>query len=104
MNPFIKLFFVIGIFLFGTLILLPFVWLVNKKKLLNIWGAIVIASGTGFGYGVSAFLLTYLDEKFQGWNTLQRISVGGQVFIWFFIGILILIPLSIWTRRLIKHS
>jgi hypothetical protein len=102
MNPFVKLILVIGIFSLGFVILLPFVWLVNKYKLLNIRGLLVAASGAGLGFGFSAFILSFLDEKPHNWDILRGLSIGGQIFVWFFIGSIIIIPLSFVFNKLIK--
>jgi hypothetical protein len=102
MNPIVKLILVIGIFSLGFVILFPFVWLINKYKLLNIWGVLVAASGAGLGFGFSVFILSFLDGNPQNWNILRSLSVGGQVFIWIFIASVIVLPLSFAINKLRK--
>lgn len=95
MNTIIDLVSVIAIFAVGFIILFFFLWVVNRKRLFNLWGILTASFGAGFGFGCTAFLATFLDEKSITWNLVQRLRVGLEIFLWFFVGSLILIPIVI---------
>ena len=104
MNVIIKFSTVMIIYALGFIIALTFVYQVNKKRLFNFLGLIIVAFGVGLGFGLVAYLSTFLDEKSQSWHLIERLSVGGEVFFWGFIGSIIGIPLAIFSQKIISQS
>ena len=103
MTGMIKIVSILAILALGFLILSFFLWLINRKRLFNIWGVIIASFGAGFGFSWTAFLWTFLDVYSKNWNLAQRLSVGLEVFLWSFGASIIIIPIAIAMTKARKR-
>ncbi len=103
MKTLIELINIIAIFSVGFIIIFFFLWVVNRKRLFNLWGVLTASFGAGIGFGCTAFLGTFLDEKSKTWNIAQKLSVGLEIFLWSFGASLIIIPIAIAMTKARKR-
>ena len=104
MEVLLKLTSIIAIFACGFLILVLSFWLVAKKRFSAKLSVITIAFGAGLGFGLIGFLSTFIDEKSQSWAFIQRLSVSGEIFLWAFVGSIVVIPVAQFAHHFFQET
>jgi hypothetical protein len=80
----------LGMFLFFTLGLR----LIAKKSLYNFQGLLLASLLIGTVFSIASFILILISKKFQYWSFSSKLIYAGEIFLWAFVGSLILIPIA----------
>jgi hypothetical protein len=74
---------------------------IAKKSLYNIKGIILSSVSIGAVFSIASFILILISKKFQSWSFSSKLVYAGEIFLWVFLGSLILIPIGF--RRAQQH-
>ncbi len=99
MNQAYQLIVVLGVFLGICIFLILCARLLAKKHLYGITGLLIASTTLGTMFSVGSFILITISTKFQYWSLSSKLIYAGQIFLWVFIGGIVLIPIVFRRAR-----
>jgi hypothetical protein len=94
MHPALQCFIVVLVFLGIYLFLILGIKFISKKNLYNIQGILLASITMGTIFSVASFILILISNKFQSWSFSSKLVYAGEIFLWVFLGSLVLIPIA----------
>lgn len=68
--------------------------LIAKKSLYNLQGLLLASFLIGTIFSIASLVLILISNKFQYWSFSSKLIYAGEIFLWVFVGCLILIPIA----------
>ena len=104
MHPLFQFAIVVAVFLGMYTTLILGLKLVAKKRLYNITGLLISSLMLGTVFGMGSFSLILISKKFNSWSFSSKLIYAGEIFVWVFLGSLILLPIAFRRAQSYRSS
>jgi len=94
MHPALQCSIIVFVFLGICLSLIFGLKFIAERNLYNVKGILFASTTMGAIFSVASFILILISNKFQSWSFSSKLVYAGEIFLWVFLGSLVLIPIA----------